>query len=480
MAKKITLAGSKGGIGTARGVVVANGFAYVACADSGVRKIDLSNLGDMSVAASYDVGATWAKGIYTYGERVYVAHDTIGLRVFDLAFNVLGTYDSAGLAQHVFVVDAAHVFLCDNTGGFIALNCTNPASITAYSTLATTAALFVLVENGLAYLADGTGGLKIIDVSNPASMSIRSTSVCGTATGLCKNGNTVYVATDVGIYIYDVTDPVNPIQLNIISPTENFNRVAWGEGLLFVATDGGEFRVYDVSDPLSPTLLIGYTVTASTTHDIHYSDGFVYYADGTAGLKVFKVEDIITRISWVTRRLNHVADGKKNVALASDRFTLPAGTYRFRVSCPACGVGSHQARLQCLTTGQTWLGTSGCSPADHQTQTRSWVFCRVEVKQRSVFHVQHAAQTPVRIFGLGRAGDMQGDAIYTVVEIWPEEPDVTEGSTKTPPPMGFATNQLLWLNEVRNEIVGLSKRSTPSYIRIEDRRDAGVQGGSFG
>ena len=60
--------------------------------------------------------------------------------------------------------------------------------------------------------------------------------------------------------------------------------------------------------------------------------------------------------AWQTRVLNTVlSTGGGIVALASNQFTLTAGTYRITATVPAYFVDQHQARVQNITAGSTAL-----------------------------------------------------------------------------------------------------------------------------
>ena len=104
-------------------------------------------------------------------------------------------------------------------------------------------------------------------------------------------------------------------------------------------------------------------------------------------------------------------------ALSSNRFTLRAGTYRFRISAPGSGVGSHSARLYNFTNGVTALAGSA-EAAGSSTTTRSWVVGQLTLSTANDFEVRHFTTNAVSTSGLGLAASSGTSEIYTVVEIW--------------------------------------------------------------
>jgi hypothetical protein len=132
-----------------------------------------------------------------------------------------------------------------------------------------------------------------------------------------------------------------------------------------------------------------------------------------------------------------------------------------------------------VSTGQCVLGTVESVDATSQMQSRSLIIGRIEIRPGNALEVQHTCSSPRQIYGLGRAADMQGDAIYTVAEFWPESVETIAGNADIRPPRGFNSEQTKWMNELRQEVIALSSRKSKGYIRVEDRRSPGVQGGGF-
>lgn len=93
--------------------------------------------------------------------------------------------------------------------------------------------------------------------------------------------------------------------------------------------------------------------------------------------------------SWVTRVLNTVKlNSISGASLASNRVTLPAGTYEFEGSAPACTTATHQARLYNVTDlAMVDQGTPIFSAS--QASTRSQLKGRFTINAPRVFEIQH-------------------------------------------------------------------------------------------
>jgi hypothetical protein len=124
--------------------------------------------------------------------------------------------------------------------------------------------------------------------------------------------------------------------------------------------------------------------------------------------------------AWRTRDLNERPwDPNGIVSLASNQFTLQAGTYYIRARVPAFYVNGHQARLQNVTDGATSLtGTSEYSGVGTAySVTPSQLIGVIDVPGAKAFEVQHQCGTTNATFGFGNPSNFT-DEVYTVVEIW--------------------------------------------------------------
>jgi len=126
--------------------------------------------------------------------------------------------------------------------------------------------------------------------------------------------------------------------------------------------------------------------------------------------------------SWQIRTLNTLADPTGIVtSLASNQFTLAAGTYYIEASAPAYKVNGHKCRLQNITASTTISnGTTEYTAAANGVTNRSHLKTEVTISTASVFELQHAVQTTTASFGFGDVaggGILSSPEVYTQVKI---------------------------------------------------------------
>ena len=128
--------------------------------------------------------------------------------------------------------------------------------------------------------------------------------------------------------------------------------------------------------------------------------------------------------AWRTRDLNtEISDADSIVSIASNQFTLAAGSYLIRWSAPAYRVLYHQARLYDVTnTAAVQLGSSAYHSTSSSAQGNSFGSARVVIAASTTYEIQHRsiATQATYGFGLGTTGSAFDNTIYTVVEIYKE------------------------------------------------------------
>jgi hypothetical protein len=125
--------------------------------------------------------------------------------------------------------------------------------------------------------------------------------------------------------------------------------------------------------------------------------------------------------AWRTRDINTELDDPSNiVTIASNQFTLQAGTYLVEWKAPAFEVGVHTTRLQNITDSTTDAEgmQSYAASADSVENTSSGAGI-VTITSAKVFEIQHySAETRAEGSGFGLASSATGsNSVYTLVKI---------------------------------------------------------------
>jgi len=121
--------------------------------------------------------------------------------------------------------------------------------------------------------------------------------------------------------------------------------------------------------------------------------------------------------AWRTRDLNtEVTDVDGIVSIASNRFTLQAGTYTINWSAPGYGTYRHKSKLRDITTSSDLqIGTSAYTSDADNVATTSIGAKTVTITSAHIYEVQHRCQQSEATDGYGVNG---GSSTGSVVEIY--------------------------------------------------------------
>jgi hypothetical protein len=124
--------------------------------------------------------------------------------------------------------------------------------------------------------------------------------------------------------------------------------------------------------------------------------------------------------SYLTRTLNTFVRNNGSIAsLASNQFTLPAGTYYIRWSAPGFATDRHQTRLQNVTDGAAVAyGATSQAAQSVGNVIRSEGGTVVTIAASKTFELQHRFETASATYGQGRGSPFGvGVEVYARVEI---------------------------------------------------------------
>jgi len=122
--------------------------------------------------------------------------------------------------------------------------------------------------------------------------------------------------------------------------------------------------------------------------------------------------------SWNTRNLNtEIDDPQGIVSIASNQFTLQAGTYYIEWACPVYDVGTHVTRLWNVTTSSlAATGKSTPASATYNVSNDSSGATIQTVTSATAFKLQHYTTSAKASTGLG-IGAPSGNSVFTLVKI---------------------------------------------------------------
>jgi hypothetical protein len=153
--------------GTARGIFVSNGYAYVACEQMGLSIYCAArpDTGRPILIGSADTPSN-AREVFVADNYAYVADGRAGLVIVDVADpespHIVGTCDTPQYANDVFV-DGEYAYIADGDGGLQVIDIGDPEDPLLYASIETSYANAVYVRDGVVYVADRDMGLVIIE-----------------------------------------------------------------------------------------------------------------------------------------------------------------------------------------------------------------------------------------------------------------------------------------------------------------------------
>lgn len=213
------------------------------------------------------------------GNYAYIASqsNTQELQIIDIsnpaAPALVGSYDAVGTvnAQSVYIIGTTAYLVKVIDGGsneFVIVNVANPAAPVLLGSLDIGVSGFgVWVSGNFAYLATSanTQELVVVNVSNPAAPALAGPgyNAGGNADAItiAGFGSTVFLGQGSLIRIIDVANPLLPALLSTFTAAGTVNDIAGNFGrdnayVYYVTVNStGEFGVFDVSVPATPTLV---------------------------------------------------------------------------------------------------------------------------------------------------------------------------------------------------------------------------------
>lgn len=263
-------------------IALQNGVAYIA--DGAIRIIDVST---PTVPAVLNA-------IYnpTPVDDCSYFYDMTNVSVFN---NKMLVSDKVGGITQGWCTGNGNINI-DDFGNIYTYDVSNPASPVRTSSLGIGTGDIILEDN-IAYVSrkGDQPKLNVIDTSVQPQSSILGSVNIRAAGSLAKNGNFIFNEYDNVQNTIDVTSQTSPSVLytgsgSLIFGESDGPRVTVYGNVLYIANGTNGLRVWDISNPASPSLVL--TIPAlSDISDIAVYNGYLYAADGTSGIRVFNISN---------------------------------------------------------------------------------------------------------------------------------------------------------------------------------------------
>ncbi|MEO0149952.1 MAG: hypothetical protein ABIL23_05995 [candidate division WOR-3 bacterium] len=256
----------------------------------GIRIYDFSTLSLISEIKTNGV----VLDLQILGNYLFVANGLEGLLIYDISTptspNLIYHYDSPGYAKSL-KISGIYLFLADGEFGVKVFDISTPSSPILVGMIPTTGdATDVDVYSGYLIVGEGTIGVEIFDISNISSpVKVSEITGIGNVRALEVSGNNLHLALGTsGVKVYDISDPTTPSLVSTASTTYNYTDTKENGYLYLAGMTGG----LEIRDPSSLSLLNSVS-TYGVAYKISIKGNYALVAEDIAGLEIFDISDPI-------------------------------------------------------------------------------------------------------------------------------------------------------------------------------------------
>lgn len=308
-------------ISYAADIAIAEDYAYLADSGAeGLRVLDVATPSVPRLVGSLRLNHHAASGITTEGERAYIVgswHGIIGRSLGNSTSLTIATVENpaepaviGSIASSPWmntnpcnpgkaVAIAQHYIYMEYDCAGRVINVSDPVSPKIDETSSGTLLTDVVVQEPYAYRTSRLNydwAFQTLDISQPnAPQLLGSIEFPFALQALAISDTIAYVApSQGGLEVIDISDPATPSRISSLpsmDPNERATSMAaWGPYALVTGTRG--LLVYDVSDPTEPRLVDAYKSVYRAESVAVDDDGYIYLADGAAGVRVFRLASL--------------------------------------------------------------------------------------------------------------------------------------------------------------------------------------------
>lgn len=279
-----------------RNIHVSGDYLYAAADQEGVKILDISVPTSPFQVSEIKNPDYYVNDVFTAGSYAYIAINK-GLVIYDISKpqspTKVGEYFYNIINFERLHVAGSLAFICSHNLQIVDVsNPSNPVLKSDSQYPGDEPAAIQVVDN-LAYIADEHRGLRIMDISDPANPNyLGSLENYGKANAITANGNYLYLGKKYGFQILDISNHSTPTHLSFLETVSPIKAVVLKDSYVFAALAAYDcwFQVYNVSNPLSPTLVAEVSLGADFGYiDFILIDGNYAYVDCQTSIKIFDI-----------------------------------------------------------------------------------------------------------------------------------------------------------------------------------------------
>jgi hypothetical protein len=318
-----------------------------------------NDIGDLSWLVGH---GSETRSLQLRGEYLYAANGRGGLRVYDVAF-----IDQKGFSERIVTAPVSPL------GQRLYVSTKEATAVASPTTLAVDPYRSRLAENEeqpihpmykYIFVTDREEGLILVDAGtlsdgNPENnfleraLTFNPNGQLSGAENITLIGTYAYIATDHGLVVVDLGDPMNPKITDEIGAPGIDHPVAIANQFRYAfILDRIGLKVLDITDLAKPRVVEGAIVPLADAHDVYVARTYAYVAAGRQGLAIIDVE----RPEHPKLDQTYDADGELNDSRAVKVGMTNASVFAYVAD------GHNGLRVLQLTSPERTPGNFGFSP----------------------------------------------------------------------------------------------------------------------
>ncbi|MHA1718493.1 MAG: LVIVD repeat-containing protein [Promethearchaeota archaeon] len=246
-----------------RKILVNNGIAYLSIFYDGLELVDVSDPSDPSIIGFYENNCS-ILDTFLSNDVAFVAAGENGVEILNISepSNIIqiGNYtDSYNMSWGIdFNEQKNLLYVADRSDGLEILDVSNLSAPFEVGQLKMERAIGIDVIENLAFITLYENGISIVDVTNSSNPVETSRFEQGIIKDLFVNGSFVYLVSDTGLLMVDISNPAAPEIVSIYSKYNNAEGVFVSKNLIFYANGYNGLEILEIK----PSNLKYYTAAA--------------------------------------------------------------------------------------------------------------------------------------------------------------------------------------------------------------------------
>ena len=231
-------------------IAIMGNTAYVGSFDAGICVVDISDPENMDLVNQLEC---INRKLRISDNCLYVARFNNGLAVYDISTPtqpiLLDELDISGTVYDV-IPNGNYIYCSCRSAGLIVIDQTDLQALEINSTVTTTHDIYRLTQHNnylyASYLIEK--GMDILDVSVSQTPTLKNSITDeDRINDMQVQGNTLFVGSDLGIRLFDISDPLNPSK-TLTKDVGSFSCFALGDSSICIAEDNEGLGIFSIEE----------------------------------------------------------------------------------------------------------------------------------------------------------------------------------------------------------------------------------------